>query len=236
MKLIISILFFGFLANAQVTLKPNKKIKTEVSEPSDICINPINKKNFFVVSDNGYLHETDADGKILRTADFRGFDNEAVYAKDNLVYVIQEFSRKINVFNNETFDQVQVLSIPYGGGRNKAYEAFTFNPIKNKFIILTEKDPIYLFELDEKLNVVNEIKLKFKVKDVSAITFHNNFIWMLSDEDRTIFKLNPNNYELINKWVVPIINPEGIAFDEEGNLIIVSDDRKMIYYFDNPEN
>jgi sugar lactone lactonase YvrE len=58
----------------------------------------------------------------------------------------------------------------------------------------------------------------------------------LSDDDRTVLKVNPTNYEVVSKWIVPIINPEGIAFNAEGKLIIVSDDRKMIYYFDNPEN
>lgn len=236
MKLAYILVFVGLFANAQGPIKPTHKIKTEVSEPSDICLNPQNKSNFFIVSDNGYLHEIDNNGKIIRTADYRGIDTEAVYAKDNFVYVVQEFARKINVFENSTFKQIKTVNLPYGGGRNKGYEAFTFNEASNKFVIITEKDPIYLFELDENLHLVNEINLSHISRDISAATYYNNFLWLLSDEDRTVFKLNPTNYQVINKWVLPIINPEGISFNDDGKLVIVSDDRKMIYFFNNPEN
>jgi uncharacterized protein YjiK len=237
MRITLLALLCGLFSIAQtVKINPISTVKTEVTEPSDICLNLLNNKTFFTVSDDGYLHETDADGKIIKTADYRGIDTEAVYAKDDLVYVVQEFSRKISVFDASTLVLKQTLTIPYSGGRNKGYESFTFNAAKNKFVILTEKDPIYLFELDEKMTVVNEIELKAIARDISAATYYNNHLWLLSDDDRTVLKVNPTNYEVVSKWIVPIINPEGIAFNAEGKLIIVSDDRKMIYYFDNPEN
>jgi hypothetical protein len=32
-----------------------------------------------------------------------------------------------------------------------------------------------------------------------------------------------------------VINPEGLAFDKDGNLLITCDDMQRIYYFNNPE-
>ena len=72
-------------------------------------------------------------------------------------------------------------------------------------------------------------------RDISSASFHNDFLWLLSDEDRTVLKLNPITYEVIEKWLLPVINPEGFAFDKDSNLVVTCDDMQRIYYFNNPE-
>ncbi len=232
--LFFTLFFIGIAARPKVPkLKPSDSYRIEVSEPSDICTNPKND-NYFVVSDNGYLCEMSLDGKIIRKADWEGYDTEGVYATGDLVYVVEEMVRKIRVFDNESFKLLRTVTLPYSGGRNKGYECITYNPVKEKFIITTEKDPIYLFELDENLNVYNEIHMGKIARDISGATFHKGFLWLLSDEDRQVIKLNPNNYEVLERWEVPIINPEGIAFTSTNDLILVSDDMEKLFLFTNP--
>lgn len=212
-------------------IKPVQVITTQVQEPSDIAINPLKSNSYFMVSDNGYVYEINQNGEIIKEANFRGLDTEAVFAKDSVVYVIEEFGRKINQFRNSDLTLFQTNTIQYGGGRNKGFESFTYNESKKRFVLITEKDPMLLFELDDKMTVVNEVDLSKIARDVSAATFYNNKIWLLSDEDRTLFQLNPKTYEVENKWLLPIINPEGIAFTNDNQLIVVSDDRKKMYFF-----
>jgi uncharacterized protein YjiK len=125
--------------------------------------------------------------------------------------------------------------VPFGGGRNRGYEAITFNNAKNVFVLVVEKDPITLFELDADFKIINEINLSKIARDIAAATFYDNHLWLLSDEDRSIFKLNPTTYEVIGQWLLPVINPEGLAFDKEGNLLVTCDDMQRLYYFNNPE-
>ncbi|MDI1255399.1 MAG: SdiA-regulated domain-containing protein [Flavobacterium sp.] len=233
---IAAILLYSAAMQAQetISLKPEKFISLEIPEPSDICFRP-DGKSMFIVSDNGYLFETDTQGKIIRKADYAGMDDEAVYVDEKFVYAVEEVTRKIKIFNINTLKLERTVYLPYAGGRNKGYEAFTFNKAKNKFVILTEKDPIYLFELDTDLKVVNEISLGKIARDIASATYYNDFLWLLSDEDMTVFKVDPNSYEVLGKWSVPIINPEGIAFDKNGNMLIQSDDMKRLYFFKNPE-
>jgi len=232
------LLLFAIVPNTHsqeaIKIKPERKIYLKIPEPSDICLHP-DGKSFFIVSDNGILFETDLEGTIKRQADYLGLDSEAVYANENYVFVAEEFSRKIKIFDIKNLELQRTVSLPYNGGRNKAYEAMTYNKAKNKFLLLTEKDPIYLFELDADLKITNEINLSSIARDISAATFFNDHVWLLSDEDRTVFKLDPNNYKVLSKWILPIINPEGLAFDLEGNMIILSDDMELMYYFKNPE-
>ncbi len=224
----------GGYAQKPIKIKPERKIHLSIPEPSDICLHP-NGKSFFIVSDNGLLFETDLEGKVIRQADYKGLDSEGVYANDKYVFVAEEFSRKIQVFDIETLKVIRTVYLPYSGGRNKSYEAITYNKTKNKFVLLTEKDPIYLFELDDDLNITNQIDLGNFSRDVSAVTYYNNHIWFLGDEDMTVYKANPNTYEVISSWKLPIINPEGIAFTENGEMVILSDDMELLYYFPNPE-
>ena len=233
MKILFAFLFIllSTWSIAQTKVKPLRSFYTEVKEPSDIAFYAPTH-TYFVVSDNGFLHEVDSLGKILRTADFEGYDTEGVWVKDDFIYVVEEMVRKIRVFNRSDLKLVRTVNVPYQGGRNKAYEAITYNPVRNSFIIITEKDPIYLFELDDDLNVKNEIELKKYARDISAATFYADFLWLLSDEDRQIIKINPSSYEVIERWVIPVINPEGFAFNNKSELIVVSDDREKFYVFD----
>lgn len=211
-------------------VKPDQFIQLKIKETSDLCID-VDFKSFYMVSDNGLLYQTDLQGNVLRQAAIQGIDFEGVYSDSNYVYVLDETARKIIVINKSDLSVHRTVHIPYSGGRNKGYESITFNQARGVFIIITEKEPVYIFELDAQLNKVNEILLPFNVRDISGVTFHKNYLWFLSDEDRTVFQVNPNTYEKVNSWLIPVINPEGIAFDQEDNLYILSDDMERLYIF-----
>jgi len=234
---ILVLLLMIFLVSATFhrpeKLKPLKFFTVQVPEPSDICMHP-HKDTYFIVSDDGFLFEVDTMGKVIRQADYKGYDTEGVTVHDGKVYVIEEFTRKIRVFDLETLEMERTVNVPYAGGRNKAFESIAFNFARNCFVMITEKDPIFLFELDSALNLINEIELDGIASDISAATWHEGFLWLLSDEDMHVLKLDPKSYKVLNRWYIPVVNPEGIAFDRQGRMIIVSDDLERIYHFKSP--
>ena len=223
------------LAQKPTKIKPERKIYLTIPEPSDVCLHP-NGKSLFIVIDNGFLFETDLEGKTLRQADYKGLDCEGVHADEKSVYVVEEFSRKIRVFDIVNLQLQKTVYLEYNGGRNAAYEAITYNPSKGVFLLFVEKNPIYMFELNHDLQKVNEYDLSKISRDISAATFHNDHLWLLGDEDMTVYKLNPKTYQVLNSWKLPVVNPEGLTFDSKGNLLIISDDMQLLYYFKNPEN
>lgn len=229
------LLAINCMAQKATNLKPTNWIATEIPEPSDLCFDS-KSGNFFVVSDDGILFETDKEGKIIRKVKENDADFEAVYVDENNVYAVNERHRKIYVYNRVSLQKTKTITVPFGGGRNRAYEALTFNKTKNNFILVVEKDPITLLELDVNFNIINEIDLSKIARDISAAAFHNGHLWLLSDEDRSVLKLNATSYQVVEKWELPIINLEGLAFDNDGNLLIACDDMQRIYYFNNPEN
>jgi uncharacterized protein YjiK len=122
--------------------------------------------------------------------------------------------------------------VPYSGGRNKGFESLAFNEHKSCFVLITEKDPCIIIELDKDFRPTNEIRWTL-ARDISSATYYDNHIWLLSDEDMTVFKCNPKNYEVHSKWKINVHNPEGIVFHKE-KMLIVADDLERLYYFTQP--
>jgi len=251
---------FIFSVEAQQKLKWVSKTPLSIPEPSDICPNP-NKNTWFIVSDRGYLYETDSVFRPIRRTATIGFDYEAVFADNHFVYAVEERTRRIQKFDITTLDKVGTIEVHYGGGRNSGFEGMVWNPVKQRFLVITEKSPILIFELDSLLQVRNEVRLKdfitgkpqsvdlqkasspsgqslFKgcwnysgPSDASSLTWFDNKLYVLSDEDSEILQINPLTYILEKRWSLGILNPEGFYFLPDRSLHVLSDNMQTIYHF-----
>lgn len=230
--LFLLLLVFG-AANAQrvqhLKIKPDAVFNMEVREPSDLVYAPASN-TLFVASDNGFVAEVDLEGKLIRISEQVGYDVEGITLVDNQLYVVDEFTRFIAIYDL-SFNRIRNVRVTYGGGRNKSFESITWVPSQEVFLMMTEKDPIWVFALDRDLRVLDEFELPFSPRDVSALTWHDGDLWILSDEDRAVYRVTYPGFVVKQAYRLPIINPEGIAFDREGNLLISSDDRERLYRF-----
>lgn len=234
--LLLSITLISFSVNAQkaIKLKPTKSISVSIPEPSDICYNP-KTNTYYIVSDTGILYETDENCKVLKTRVQKDTDFEAVYTDGVYVYAVDESNRTVYKYDNQNLELISSIVIAYNGGRNKGYESLDFNPEKNKFILITESNPVMLFELDLDFKVTSQKDISDIASDISSARYYNNFLWLLSDEDMMLLKVDPSTYKVLQRWKLPVINPEGLAFDKNGDLLISCDDMQRVYYFNNPE-
>lgn len=210
-------------------LKPYFHKDVNLLEPSDICLTDSDPTHFFIVGNRGVIAETDSNGKVLRHTKQDGSDYESVCVKDNMIYALDESLRRLDIIDEKTFEVKKSIQIPYGGARNKGIEGLTYIPSQKKFVAVIEK-PAMIVELNEQMQLIAQTKLK-NIRELSSVTYHDNFLWLLSDEDETVYKVNPADYTIIDQWKIPVINPEGICFDANGNLIIVSDDMSTLFKF-----
>jgi uncharacterized protein YjiK len=211
-------------------LKPQHKCKTNVPEPSDITKYG---NGFLAVSDNGLLFEIDKNGRITRKAEFKGVDFEAICIKDEFIYVSDETPRRVYQFKISDFSLINTFYVPFHGGNNSGFESLTFNEDKNKFILISEK-PTIIHEYDATFQKTGEIDIK-GYSDISSVVFYKHKIWVLSDEDMTVSRLNATDYKLEKRFKIPVLNPEGITFDGLNQMIICSDDLQTIYTFNDPQ-
>lgn len=229
-KVLLSVFLFLPCMKTQM-LKPINHTVLHIEEPSGICVT--DDQHYFVASNNGVFYEIDNAGKVLRSEKL-GMDIEDVCAVGTDLYVMDESLRLVYVLDETTWKLKGTHSMNYSGARNKGFESITYIPEKKHFIVITEKNPLLLMETDEKFNVVNQFEFS-GISDISSATYHDHKLYLLSDEDHTIFKVNTEDFSIENKWSIPVYNPEGICFDKDGGLRIVSDDMHRLYIFPNPD-
>lgn len=226
-----SILFFLAVTFQTVLfaqkLIPISIVDLDIDEPSGIAFNK-ELSAYYIISDNGYLFQTDLTGKTIHSSSFKGYDFEGITFAKNKIYVSDEMMRKVHVFDLN-LKKTNTYQLNYQGGRNKGFESITFVPEKNRFLLITEKEKIFIKIYDLNFRMIDEI-IYNDLRDVSAVSYYDGFIYLLSDEDRTIVQMNLN-FEEIKRFEIPIINPEGITFNNKSQMLIVSDNREKLYTF-----
>ena len=212
-------------------LKIESQVKLAIPEPSDASLSE-DGSQIFIVSDNGILFATDLAGKVTKRFADEGYDYEGVFQRGSKIYVAEERTRKVHEYDMASGKRMGTHTIPFGGGRNKGYESLTFSKAKNCFIIITEKSPTVLLELTDDFGVRNEVELT-GFSDISSATYYKEKMWILSDEDMTITRIDANTYATEQAWKLPVMNPEGFYFSANGKeLHVLSDDLGVDYKFD----
>lgn len=212
-----------------ITLHDYKHYSINIPEPSDICLTTADPSHYFIVGNRGSIIETDSTAKIIRKTKPDGSDYESICMKDHEIYAIDESLRRVDIIDEKDFKVKKSLSLNYSGARNKGFEGLTYIPSAKKFIAVVEK-PGIIYEFNEQFQEISHLQSKL-FTELSAITYYNNFLWLLSDENHLVIQVNPADYSIINKWNIPVINPEGISFDKDGNLLIVSDDMSELFKY-----
>ena len=205
-----------------------------IPEPSDVVYDK-ETNHFFIVSDHGMLFECNLDGSIIRKAEYEGLDFEGVEVKDSFLYVSDESPRKVYKYRKSDLSMVKEYSVSWAGAMNKAFESITYNYAKKCFVLVAQY-PTVIIEYNDDFKEINRYKFH-STRDVSDARWYNGDIYLLGSLDETIFKCDPITYEVKEWYKIDVLNPEGLAFDADGNVTITSDNLQRIYFFKNlPHN
>lgn len=230
----ISILMgFLFFAAKPVQIKPYETHRLSLNEPSEICY--AGQDKFIVLANKGFVYETNRAGKVIRKSKDTGLDIEGACIANDKLYVSDESLRLVMIYNLGDLSLMETKQLNYLGPRNLGFEAITFNPESETFLLATEKNPQVFAEYTKDFQPIRQFSLE-GIREVSALTFHNGFLYVLSDEENSVFKINLQSKSVMQRWTLPLINPEGICFTPSGDMVIVSDDMGKLFCFKNPES
>jgi len=213
-------------------LKPAKSVFIQVDEPSDISLN-LSRTGYFVVGDGGTLHEVDLEGKLVRTAAYTGQDFEGVLTLSNEhILVVEERTRKVLDFDAH-FQKTAEHTTKLGGAANSGFESIVWNDGRQKWGLFSEKNPAQYVEYNTHWEETGRQTIA-GISEVSSMTYHNNHLYVLGDENHTLYLLDPTTLAVKGKWELDVYNPEGIAFSPNDQLVVVSDDLGKMFWFDLP--
>lgn len=213
-----------------VKIRPSVSYNIEIHEPSDLAFDRASQTFYVVSDDEGCIAQIDSTGHLIRKSQQLGYDMEGLTQRGEQWFWMDEMTRTLGMITNE-FEAVKRVQLSYFGGRNKAFESLVWIDSQAVLLAITERDPIWVWTFNSALEVVNQIELPFKVRDISGATWHNGKVWLLSDEDRTVFECSYPNFKVERAFVIPVINPEGLAFDSSGKLYVCSDDLERLFVF-----
>ena len=209
------------------------EIRIEVKEPSGLCLSKDNQ-SFWTVSDqNGKIVKIFTNGEILQTLEHRGSDLEgiAINPEDGSLWLAEETLGEITNLDtaSNVLSRIIIPGVRDGSG---GLEGIAYNSTNNHIFLLKEKDPGLLIELDENFDQVLRKRISF-AQDFSAIDIdeEKSELWILSHQDSKLFRCTMSG-DVIDYYVVPLPQIEGIAYDTENNLLyIVDDSEEKLYTF-----
>lgn len=186
-------------------------------------------KKLYILGDSGQLLISDDDTSSYFALDFE--DSEGIYVSDEHIFVTEERSRKVVILDKVTLKKIAEKQIPFSGRLNRGFEGITYNTNSKEFLVITEENPCQIIRLDKDFNTIAYHDLQ--ISEASDLAFFKNDIWVISDVNATIYKLDSNNFNVKESWAINVLNPEGITFSEN-QMIVVSDNLEKIYYYEIP--
>lgn len=210
-------------------LRPDKRIRLSIPEPSDLAWW---NGAWYVVSDNGWLYRCVADFSECRKTAVKGVDFEALAAAPQGLFLSEESLRLVHCYDFQ-LNLLESWRLSDHGGLNAGVEALAWDNQNKKLIAVTES-PVTLYEVREGRSLHAERRWPNR-GDISGAVVHQGFLWLLSDESRKVYQLSLADFQVIKAYSLPVVNPEGLAFDNSGKLLVLSDDRQTVYYFQLPQ-
>lgn len=198
-----------------------------IPEPSDIVYIP-GSRDCYIVSDHGILFRCDSSGTPLQQAQWEGMDYEGVEIVGDNIYVSDETPRKVYKYSRD-MQLLREYQVSWQGALNKAFESIAWNSSKQCFVLVSQ-EPVSVVEYDTAFHVLNKYQFH-GARNIASARWHNGYMYLLSSKDRCILQCDPQTYEVKQKYIIDVLNPEGLAFDASGNVVITSDALQRLYFF-----
>ena len=200
-----------------------------IYEPSGLSYSA-DGKDFYTVSDRGELYKINTSGDILKTLPYTDDDFEGVTVNPSTsnIYVVKERTGELVELNSKG-NVISTANI-IGESGNNGLEGLTYDPKRDRFYMLKEKNKGLLITFSFKDGVISKKQLSFAT-DYSGLFYNQatDNLWILSQESRTITKCTVFGKK-ISDLKLPIYSMEGIVVsDDETEAYVVSDKDNEMY-------
>ncbi len=202
-----------------------------IKSPSGLSLS-YDKQSLWTVSDKpgGNIYNIGFNGQLIKSINYSGSDLEGVAGtgEESVVWVAEESLGKIIQVNGDgnILKSVELSGVSEGGG----LEGITINPNNGHILLLKEKDPGVLLELDDQFDVLLYKRINF-ADDFSGMDYDAalDILWIISDQDKILVKYKIGT-GVIEEYPFRINKAEGLTvLPNENILFIVSDDDKRLY-------
>ncbi len=216
-----------------------EEIQLDISEPSGLSIDT-EGATLFCVNDppNNQVHQLDLAGELKSTFSYTGNDLEGVCfdPRDNSVWIIEEGRGQL-IHLSASGDFITQTEVDYQLNSNSGLEGVAFNVETQGFLVLKEKNPAVVIQVDSTL-LTQASKIIDFASDISGICPGRNqgeFL-IISDDDKRLFEWSWDE-GISATYSFDIKQAEGVAYDPaSGRIYIVCDADAKLYIYDFPND
>jgi uncharacterized protein YjiK len=218
----------------------------EDDEASDLSYNPVTQTLFSVMGKNPFLVELTLKGDVLRKIPLVGWNNpEAVAVMENgFIAIGDERKHMLSIVKltpdttTLSFDDFPRYDLGPSENQNKAFESVAWDPRRQQLLLGVERPPaLFSWKSDgsdvlkgDKQRVPND---SLDLRNLSSLTIEprTGHTLALSADSHMLLELDENGKQVsfmtllggFNGLKDTIPRAEGVAFDHDGNLYIVSE-------------
>jgi len=193
---------------------------------------------FIVANDEGSYYEIKPKGKIFKKKKLGKYDLEGVVCEDEqFVFAVE--NRGLLLLDRHTGKKKKiVIDTTYQGKKLNL-----FNKKAGVEGIAKVGNIVYLAKQSKKKkhSYIAVIKLapypgriidviEHHIADTSGLTYHDGYLYMVSDKEDLLIKYDLNEKKIIQKVNLDEGAWEGIAFDTKGNVYLADDDGRVVKY------
>jgi len=231
--LLLSIFLFSSFSYA----KSVGKVIAKIPEASGIAY-CIDSDTLIIANDEGYYYEIDREGKILKRTKLGNYDLEGVICdKKEMIFAIE--NKGILIVEKKRPHKKKIdLDTTYQGKKlplfnkkagiegiakidDRLYLSKQSNKKKNSFIAVVQLTSSSAKIID---------MIEHSVADTSGLTYHEGYLYLLSDTKDLLVKYDLEKRKKIQKVKLRKGAWEGIAFDDEGFVYLADDDGQVLRY------
>lgn len=211
-----------------------EQVSIPVESPSGLVLSA-DKQSLWTVSDNpsGDIYQISLNGDILTSVSYNGIDLEGITLNhlDSTFWVVEENSGEA-VHVDDNGNEIQRVAVSGSAEGSGGLEGITIRPENGHFLMLKEKDPGVLIELDDEFNLVQYTRLYF-ADDYAGMDYDpvENTLWIVSDQDQKVYKCDTSG-NVLKSYSIALTKMEGIAVDiENKSVYLVNDEKDKMYVY-----
>lgn len=239
----------GFSDLSSVTSIDSSLPTSPAFEPSGIYWHERLQK-VFVISDEGYLSQMDADGSNVTTWNIGRYDLEGLTVaneESDLIYLGVEYPAAVLEFNFETGSITRTFSLysDMGGTSSQGLESLTFvqddSQVEGGFFYagLQQTGEIFVFELsiassstDTTVTLQDTLQPKTWT-DVAGLSYDStqDLVYVVYDANNKIVSITPDG-TVQGEWTLSGSNQEGVSLDLNECVLYIAQDSGEVYRYE----
>lgn len=227
----ISLLFLLSCTDNGRHISPTKEYAPDIENQSDITYNS-SKDEYIISSDDGYIYTLDSSFRVINKTFIENTEFISVFYNKSSLFLANKLNNRFYRIILPAYKVIQSNFRIIGISANEKAEviSMTYDDCGDEWIIIQDLDPPRINFYDGDFHFIKKDRLQ-EISRIAACNTYESYIYVLSEEG-SIYKLNPADLSIIHSWNIEVDDPEGICFDEKGNIIVLSGMEGKILLFE----